>query len=317
MRILFVIDPLESLGLAGDTTYALMLEAQRRGHEVWTCQVGQLGLEHDDAVAEARPTQVALADEPLHAFRAGAPTPIPLESFGCVLMRKDPPLDVDYLQATWLLERARGKTLLINDPRGLRELNEHLAVLAFPELTPPTIVTRSARRVRDFLAEQGGAVVVKPIDGYAGLGIFLLKNGDPNLSSLIETATRQGRAWTSVQRYRPEAVKGDKRIILLEGKPLGAVLRVPQVDEARGNLHVGSTATACEVTPEDHAIIRAITPLLLQHGQWLVGLDVIGGRLTEINVTSPTGIRHLDKLTGGNHATPVIEWIEARARPAP
>ena len=316
MRILFVMDPLESLGLAGDTTYALMLEAQRRGHEVWTCQVGHLGLEHDDAVAEARPTQVALADEPAHAFRRGPATPIPLESFGCVLMRKDPPLDVDYLQATWLLERARGKTLLVNDPRGLRELNEHLAVLAFPELTPPTIVTRNPQRVRDFLAEQGGAVVVKPIDGYAGLGIFLLKNGDSNLSSLIETATRQGRAWTIVQRYLPDAVKGDKRIILLEGKPLGAVLRVPQPDEARGNLHVGSTATACEVTPEDHAIIRAITPLLLQHGQWLVGLDVIGGRLTEINLTSPTGIRHLDKLTGGNHAAPVIEWIETRARPA-
>jgi glutathione synthase len=314
MRLLFIIDPLESLGLAGDTTYALMLEAQRRGHEVWTCQVGQLGLEHDDAIAEARPTQVALADEPAHAFRAGPPTPIPLESFGCVLMRKDPPLDVDYLQATWLLERARGKTLLLNDPRGLRELNEHLAVLHFPELTPPTIVTRSARRVRDFLAEQGGQVVVKPIDGYAGLGIYLLRNGDPNLSSLIETATRQGRAWTIVQRYLPEAVKGDKRIILLEGKPLGAVLRVPQPDEARGNLHVGSTATACEVTAEDHAIIRAISPLLLQHGQWLVGLDVIGGRLTEINVTSPTGIRHLDQLTGKSHAAPVIEWIEGRAR---
>ena len=316
MRILFIVDPLDSLGLAGDTTYALMLEAQRRGHEVWTCQVGHLGLEHDDAIAEARPTQVSLADEPAHAFRPGAAAAIPLESFGCVLMRKDPPLDVDYLQATWLLERARGKTLLVNDPRGLRELNEHLAVLHFPELTPPTIVTRSARRVRDFLAEQGGAVIVKPIDGYAGLGIYLLKNGDPNLSSLIETATRQGRGWTIVQRYLPEAMQGDKRIILLEGKPLGAVLRVPQADEARGNLHVGSTATACEITAEDQAIIRAISPLLLQHGQWLVGLDVIGGRLTEINVTSPTGIRHLDQLTGGNHAAPVIEWIEARARPA-
>jgi glutathione synthase len=315
VRILFIVDPLESLGLAGDTTYALMLEAQRRGHEVWTCQVGDLGLEHDDPIAAARLTQVALADEPAHAFRPGPPTPIPLESFGCVLMRKDPPLDIDYLQTTWILERARGKTLLVNDPRGLRELNEHLAVLHFPELTPPTIVTRSPRRVRDFLAEQGGQVVVKPIDGYAGLGIFLLRNGDSNLSSLIETATRQGKSWTIAQRYLPEAVQGDKRILLLEGKPLGAVLRVPQPNEARGNLHVGSTAVASEITPEDHAIIRAISPLLLQHGQWLVGLDVIGGRLTEINVTSPTGIRHLDRLTGGNHAAPVLEWIEGRARP--
>ena len=311
MRILFIIDPLESLHLDGDTSYALMAEAQRRGHEVWTCQIGQLGLEHDDPIAEARPTRLTGGEPP---FTTDAAMPIPLESFGCVLMRKDPPLDVDYLQATWILERARGKTLLINDPRGLRELNEHLAVLAFPELTPPTIVTRSPKRVRDFLAEQGGAVVVKPIDGYAGLGVFLIRNGDPNLSSLLETATRQGRAWTIAQRYLPQATEGDKRIILLEGRPLGAVLRVPQPDEARGNLHVGSTARASEITAEDDAIIRAIAPTLLQHGQWLVGLDVIGGRLTEINITSPTGIRHLDRLTGGNASSPVLEFIESRAK---
>jgi glutathione synthase len=311
VRILFIIDPLESLHLDGDTSYALMAEAQRRGHEVWTCQIGQLGLEHDDPIAEARPTRLTGAEPP---FTTEAAMPIPLESFGCVMMRKDPPLDVDYLQATWILERARGKTLLINDPRGLRELNEHLAVLAFPELTPPTIVTRSPKRVRDFLAEQGGAVVVKPIDGYAGLGVFVIKNGDTNLSSLLETATRQGRAWTIAQRYLPQATQGDKRIILLEGRPLGAVLRVPQPDEARGNLHVGSTARASEITPEDDAIIRAIAPTLLQHGLWLVGLDVIGGRLTEINITSPTGIRHLDRLTGGNAAAPVLEFIESRAK---
>ena len=233
-------------------------------------------------------------------------------------MRKDPPLDIDYLQATWILERARGKTLLINDPRGLRELNEHLAVLYFPSLTPPTIVTRSAARLRAFLDEQGGTIVVKPVDGYAGLGVFLIRNGDPNTSSLIETATRQGKSWTMAQRYLPEVSRGDKRILLCDGQPLGAVLRVPGADEARSNLHVGGTPVACEIEPEDHAIIRAVTPLLAQHGQIFVGLDVIGGRLTEINVTSPTGIRHLDQLAGDGrrHSTPVLAWIEQHARPA-
>ena len=316
MRILFIIDPLEALHLAGDTTYAIMLAAASAGHEVWTCQIGDLGLEHDDVIAWARHTHVAVAAMPAEAFRVEPPAAIPLDAFGAVLMRKDPPVDVDYLQTTWILERARGKTLLINDPRGLRELNEHLAVLAFPELTPPTVVTRSAVRLRQFLEEQGGAIVVKPVDGYGGLGIYLIRLGDPNTSSLIETATRQGRAWTVAQRYLPEATQGDKRIVLIDGKPVGAVLRVPPPGEARDNLHVGSTARACEITPEDQNIIRVVAPVLQQHGQVLVGLDVIGGRLTELNITSPTGIRHLDALSGNkiSHAAPLIEYIERHAR---
>ncbi|HTE54525.1 MAG TPA: glutathione synthase [Kofleriaceae bacterium] len=318
MRVLFVLDPLAALHLAGDTTYALMLEASRRGHEVWTCQAGHLGLEHDDPIAEAELTAVSAATTAAEAFRTEARMPIPLDAFGAVLMRTDPPFDVDYLQATWLLDRARGKTLLINDPRGLRDLNEHLAVLAFPELTPPTIVTRSARRLREFLEEQGGAIVVKPVDGYAGLGVFLIRAGDPNTSSLIETATRVGRAWTVAQRYLPQAQEGDKRILLVDGAPIGAFLRVPPPGEARDNLHVGGTARACDLTAEDHAIVRAVAPFLAQHGQIFVGLDVIGGRLTELNITSPTGIRHLDVLAGeARHAAPLFEWVERRARPAP
>jgi glutathione synthase len=315
MRILFVIDPLPSLQLAGDTSYALMLEAARRGHEIWTCHIGELALEHDDPIAEARTTAVTRADTPAQAFTTEPTAVIPLDAFGCVMMRVDPPVNVDYLQATWLLERARGKTLLVNDPRGLRELNEHLAVLAFPELTPPTIVTRNPRRLREFLDEQGGAIVVKPVDGYAGLGVFLLRLGDPNLSSLIETATRQGRAWTVAQRYLPEATQGDKRIILVDGRPVGALLRVPPAGEARDNLHVGGLARPVDITPEDEAIIRVVAPVLAQHGQVFVGLDVIGSRLTEINITSPTGVRHLDQLSGSNHAAPLLEWIEERSRP--
>jgi glutathione synthase len=316
MRLLFVVDPLASFDLAGDTSYAIMCEADRRGHEVWTCEVGELGLEHDDAVAQARHTHLGEGASPREVFSVDAATAIPLDAFAAVLMRKDPPVDHTYLQATWILERARGKTVLVNDPRGLRELNEHLSILDFPDLIPPTIVTRSDRRLREFLSEQGGAIVVKPVDGHGGLGIFLIRSGDPNTSSLLETATAQGRQWTMAQRYLPDAVNGDKRILLVDGQPIGAFLRVPPPDEVRDNLHVGGRAVASELDDSDRAIIRAVAPTLARHGQIFVGLDVIGGRLTEINITSPTGIRHLDRLTGGNHAAPLLDSLEAKAAAA-
>ncbi len=314
MRLLVILDPLAKLELAGDTSYALMLEAARRGHEIWTCQVGELALEHDDAIAEARLTHVRAGDSAAAAFTEEATTAIPLESFDAVLMRKDPPLDVEFLQATWILERARGKTLLVNDPRGLRELNEHLSVLHFPDLIAPTIVTRSAKRLRAFLDEQGGTIVVKPVDGFAGYGVFIVRAGDANVSSIFESSTRAGRIWTMAQRYLPEAALGDKRILLADGEPIGAVLRVPPQNEARGNLHVGGKAVRTEVTAEDLRIVRAVAPLLAEYGQLFVGLDVIGGRLTEINVTSPTGIRHIETLEGVNAAAPVIDCIERKAR---
>ena len=231
-------------------------------------------------------------------------------------MRKDPPLDVNYLHATWILDHARGKTLLVNDPRGLRELNEHLAVLRFPELTPPTIVTRSHERLRAFQREQGGAIVVKPVDGFGGLGIFVVRDGDPNASSILETSTGAGARWTLAQRYLPEAAQGDKRIVLVDGEPVGAVLRVPASAEARGNLHVGGTAVRCEVDARDRELIAAVAPMLKEYGQVLVGLDVIGGMLTEINITSPTGIRHIARLEDRNVAGVVLDRFEKLARAA-
>lgn len=313
MRLLFIVDPLERLGLAGDTSYALMLEAQRREHEVWTCQIEHLGLEHDDPIAEAQLTLVRPAATAAEAFSTEGRMSIPLEAFDMVLMRKDPPLDVAYLHATWILEQARGKTLLVNDPRGLRELNEHLAVLRFPELTPPTIVTRSARRLQQFQREQGGAIVVKPVDGYGGLGIFVVKDGDPNTSSIFETSTGAGSRWTVAQRYLPEAADGDKRIVLVAGEPVGAVLRVPPRHEARGNLHVGGRPVKTELDDDDRAIIRAVAPTLAEFGQILVGLDVIGGKLTELNITSPTGIRHIEELEKRNVAAAVLDGLERAA----
>ena len=312
MRILVVLDPLENLELAGDTSYALMLEAASRGHELWTCQSEHLALEHDDAVAAAQQTEVRAGATPVDAFVVDARSRIPLEAVDVVLMRKDPPVDVDYLQTTWLLDRAREKTLIVNDPRGLRELNEHLAVLNFPELTPPTIVTRDQRRLAEFLEEQSGAIVVKPVDGFGGLGVFVVRTGDPNASSILETSTKAGREWAIAQRYLPEARQGDKRIVLLDGEPLGAVLRVPGDAEARGNLHVGGRAVKSELDDDDMRIIRAVKPMLAELGLYFVGLDVIGGRLTELNFTSPTGLRHIDKLEGRNTSAIVVDWLEAK-----
>lgn len=253
------------------------------------------------------------AATPAEAFSSEPRVSVPLEAFDVVLMRKDPPVDTAYLHATWILEQARGKTLLVNDPRGLRELNEHLAVLRFPDLTPPTIVTRSARRLAQFQREQGGAIVVKPVDGYGGLGVFVVRDGDPNTSSLIENATSAGARWTVAQRYLPEAAAGDKRIVLWDGEPIGAVLRVPARNEARGNLHVGGKPVKTELDDDDRAIIRAVAPVLREHGQLLVGLDVIGGKLTELNITSPTGIRHIEQLEQRNVAAAVLAGIEAKA----
>jgi glutathione synthase len=317
VRLLFIVDPLERLALAGDSSYALMLEAAARGWDVWTAQLEHLGLVGDDAVCDAAPTIVMPATRPAEAFQIEASSPHRLADFDVVLMRKDPPVDVSYLHATWILDHARGKTLLVNDPRGLRELNEHLAVLRFPHLTPPTIVTRSAARLRAFQAEQGGAIVVKPVDGYGGLGIFVVRDGDPNASSIIETSIGAGTRWTLAQRYLPEAVHGDKRIVLVDGEPVGAVLRVPATAEARGNLHVGGRAVKTAIDARDREIIAAVAPFLRDHGQILVGLDVIGGMLTELNITSPTGVRHISQLDGTNVAGAILDCFArlVRARP--
>ena len=314
MRLLFIVDPLDRLALAGDTSYALMLEAAARGWDVWTCELEHLGLVGDDAVVDAAPTIVTPGTTPAEAFQVEARVPRRLADFDAVLMRKDPPLDVNYLHATWILDHARGKTLLVNDPRGLRELNEHLAVLRFPGLTPPTIVTRSAAKLRAFQADQGGAIVVKPVDGYGGLGIFVVRDGDPNASSILETSTSAGTRWTLAQAYLPDAVNGDKRIILVDGEVVGAVLRVPATAEARGNLHVGGRAVKATIDARDREIISAIVPYLREHGQILVGLDVIGGMLTEINITSPTGVRHASRLDDKNVAAPILDCFERMAR---
>jgi glutathione synthase len=314
VRALFIVDPLDRFDLAGDTSYAIMLACASRGWNVWTCQLEHLGLAHDDAVADAAPTIVTAATTPADAFQLEARALHRLADFDVVLMRKDPPVDVAYLHATWILDHARGKTVLVNDPRGLRELNEHLAVLRFPELTPPTIVTRSAERLRAFQRAHGGTIVVKPVDGYAGLGVFVVRDGDPNASSILETSTGAGSRWTIAQKFLPEIAEGDKRILLLDGEPIGAVLRVPPANEARGNMHVGGRAVKSSLDARDREIVARVAPMLREHGQILVGLDVIGGMLTELNITSPTGVRQISRLDGRDCAEPIVDCLERMAR---
>jgi glutathione synthase len=227
-------------------------------------------------------------------------------------MRKDPPFDLDYYFATLLLERARGATLIVNDPRGLREQNEKLAVLEHPDLCPPSIVTRETTRLRSFLAEQGGEMVVKPLDASGGFGVFHVRKGDPNTGAILEQATNLGRRWTMAQRYLPEVRQGDKRILLVDGEPLCAVLRVPAPDDARGNLHVGAKPMATTLNDRDQMIVTALGPRLRERGHFFVGLDVIGGWLTEINVTSPTGIMEANALYGDEYETRVVEKLEAK-----
>ena len=310
MKFLFVMDPMARLQIAGDSTFAIMLAAQARGHEIWFCEPRHLSLEHADAVARAWPCTVRRVEG--DHYLLGPQGVVPLRSCDAVFMRKDPPFDLDYYFATLLLERARGQTLIINDPRGLREQNEKLSVLEYPDLTPPAVVTREANRLRSFLAEQGGEMVVKPLDASGGFGVFHVRRGDPNTGAILEQATNLGRRWTMAQKYLPEVRRGDKRILLVDGEFLCAVLRVPAPDDARGNLHVGAKPMATKLDERDEAIIRALGPRLRERGHFFVGLDVIGGWLTEVNVTSPTGILEANALYSASYEVAVVERLEQK-----
>jgi len=310
MKFLFVMDPMARLQIAGDSTFAIMLACQARNHEIWFCEPRHLSLEHETAVARAWPVTVRrVADD---HYLLGPQATVPLKSCQAVFMRKDPPFDLDYYFATLLLERARGKTLIINDPRGLREHNEKLAILDYPQFIPPTVVTRETVRLRSFLSEQGGEMVVKPLDASGGFGVFHVRQGDTNTGAILEQATNLGRRWTMAQRYLPEVRSGDKRILLVDGEPLCAVLRIPAPDDARGNLHVGAKAAPTKIEGRDLEIVRELGPRLREAGHFFVGLDVIGGYLTEINVTSPTGIMEANTLYGEQYEDQVIEALERK-----
>ncbi|MFQ5699388.1 MAG: glutathione synthase [Myxococcota bacterium] len=311
MRHVFIVDALSSLSVLQDTTIAFMAEAQARGHEVWTCGVDPLEVTPGGQPrVRAVPTHLTGATP---WFECGPARSHALREFDVVWMRKDPPYDLDYLYATHILSLVRPPTLVVNDPRGLREVDEKLYTLRFPELCPESLVSRDVEALLAFREKLGGEMILKPIGGCGGEGVFHLSAQDRNAVAILEMATDRGRRFQIAQRYVPEIREGDKRIILVEGKPVGAVLRIPRLHETRANFHVGGEAARTEITPRDREICAALEPSLVSEGIVFAGIDVIGGWLTEINVTSPTGIREIEALDGIRLEGDVLDAVEARA----
>ena len=309
MRLLFVMDPVDTVIVDEDTSFALMLEAQNRGHRVDHCLERDVFLEDGEAYAVVRQATMERSETPVTLGQAER---VRLADVDAIFVRKDPPFDADYHYLTLVLETLRGRTLVINDPRGLRDANEKLYATHFPELMPPTLVCADAGIIKEFVAKVGGKAVIKPLDGHGGNGVFALNEGDKNTNALIETVTLNGKRLAMVQGFVEKVTEGDKRILLIDGQVLGAILRVPQGDDLRSNIHVGGSVVATEITAEDQRIIDTVTPRLRQDGLYFVGLDVIGGKLTEVNVTSPTGIQQMSRLSGENCEAPVFDWLEKK-----
>ena len=317
MKLAFIIDPIDRLDPTHDTSVALMEAAQQMGHEVWITVANSLTVIGSKAWATATPVQlvpVTLGENCWIAvpdwFSVGAAEFLPLETFDVVWMRTDPPVNTAYLYATYILDYINpAKTRVVNAPAGVRSANEKMYALQFLKSIPETIVTQNKQVIQDFI-DQKGAAVMKPLGGKAGEGILFLERGDRNFNSLVEISTLQGTLPIMVQTYLPEAKAGDKRVILLNGDPIGAVNRVPTGNEFRGNMAVGGRADAVEITPRDREIAAELAPALRRDGLIFVGMDVIGGFLTEVNVTSPTGIREIDRLSHVTIAKTVMTWLE-------
>jgi len=304
-------DPIGSIKIAKDSTFAMLLEAQRRGHRLHYVLPGGLSLV--DGVAHARVAGLQVREDPANWFELGTASQLRLGRGQVVLMRTDPPVDADYLHDTQLLGFAqRAGAVVVNDPRGLRDMNEKLAAFEFPQCCPPTLVSRDAAALKAFVAEHGEAVL-KPLDGMGGRSIFRARAGEPNLNVILETLTNGGRHLAMAQRYLPEIAQGDKRILLVDGVPVDYCLaRIPQGDEFRGNLAAGGRGVGQPLSERDRWIASQVGPEVARRGMLFVGLDVIGDYLTEVNVTSPTCIRELDAQFGLNIAGLLFDAIEAK-----
>lgn len=317
MKLAFIIDPIQNLDPTHDTSVALMEAAQVMGHEVWITQANLLSVVDGKAWAALQPvhlTPVRLAEGRWVAeslwFAVGDRVLQPLENFAAVFMRTDPPVTVPYLYTTYILDYInQAKTLVINAPRGLRAANEKMYALQFTGAIPETIVSPDKQVIRQFVEEKGAAIL-KPLGNKAGEGILFLEPSDRNLNSIVELSTLQGQVPVMVQTYLPAAKEGDKRIILLNGEPIGAVNRIPTGKEFRGNMAVGGRVAPTEITEREREICAQLASTLRRDGLIFVGIDVIGGYLTEVNVTSPTGIREIDRLSDTRLGHQVIEWIE-------
>ncbi|WP_447730867.1 glutathione synthase [Pseudoxanthomonas suwonensis] len=310
LDVVVVMDPIGSIKIAKDTTFAMLLEAQRRGHRLHYVRPGGLSLRDGRALAIAAPLRVR--DDKAGWYELGDYAELPFGPGQVVLMRKDPPFDGEYLYDTHILDIARAAGAeVVNNPQGLRDFNEKLAAQLFPQCCPPTRISRDPAELKAFATEHG-RVVLKPLDGMGGRSIFLSQAGDPNLNVILETLTEGGRKLALAQRYIPEVADGDKRILLVDGVPVDYCLaRIPQGDEFRGNLAAGGRGEGRPLSERDRWIAAQVGPEMRRRGMRFVGLDVIGDYLTEVNVTSPTCVRELDAQFGINIAGLLFDAIEA------
>jgi glutathione synthase len=309
MRFLFVMDPAETMTSDKDTTFAFLRGARALGHASWHCLPQHVSLRGADGFATARP--IAVSDTAPHV-ELGAPERLELAAFDAIFIRKDPPFDAAYLYLTHQLDRVKDRVLIVNDPRGIRDANEKLFAFNFQEHTPRSLASANPREILEFVSEIGGNAVLKPLDGAGGSGVVTLTAGDRNARSLVDVWTNEGKRLAIVQEYQPAVRVGDKRVLLLEGRPLGAILRVPREDDVRANIHAGGTVKPTELTPAEAAVVAAVGPKLTLHGLYFVGLDLIGEKLIEVNVTSPTGIQELARFLGRPVEQDVIRWVEAK-----
>ncbi len=311
LKVALQMDPIGSVKIDGDSTFRIALEAQARGHELFFYTPDKLAFVEGRVVARGFP--IELRREVGNHVSYGAEVEVDLAGYDVVWLRQDPPFDMGYITTTHLLDLVHPRTLVVNDPFWVRNCPEKLLVLQFPDLTPPTAVARDLATIRAFKSRHGD-IILKPLYGNGGAGVFRLDPSDRNLTSLFELFTSFSREPLIVQKFLPDVSKGDKRIILVDGEPVGAINRVPQPGETRSNMHVGGRPEKAGLTPRDLQICAAIGPTLREKGQVFVGIDVIGDYLTEINVTSPTGLQELERFDGTNASARIWEVIEAKRR---
>ncbi|OXY82250.1 glutathione synthase [Oceanimonas doudoroffii] len=311
IKLGIVMDPIQSINIKKDTSFAMLLEAQRRGYELWYMEMGDLSLR--DGEAFGRMARLTVKEDAGQWFTLAEPELTPLHTLDVILMRKDPPFDTEFVYATYLLERAEDKgTLIVNKPQSLRDANEKLYTAWFAEHTPSTLVTRRAADIRAFHAEHKD-IILKPLDGMGGASIFRVKEDDPNLGVIIETLTEHGSRYCMVQTYLPAIKDGDKRVLVVDGEPVPYCLaRIPQGGETRGNLAAGGRGEARPLSDSDRRIAEALGPVLKAKGLIFVGLDIIGDRLTEVNVTSPTCVREIEAAFDVNITGMLMDAIEKR-----
>ncbi len=302
-------DHISTVNITGDSTFAMSLEAQNRGYKLFHYTPDQLSLRDGAVIATVEPME--LRDEKGNHYTLGAPERVDLSTMDVVLLRQDPPFDMAYITSTHLLERIHPKTLVVNDPAWVRNSPEKIFVTEFPDLMPRTLITKDPKEIARFREEMGD-IILKPLYGNGGAGVFHSTRDDRNMSSLLEMFGQMFREPFIAQEYLPAVRKGDKRIILIEGKPVGAINRVPAETDSRSNMHVGGRAEATELTAREEEICARIGPSLRDRGFLLVGIDVIGDKLTEINVTSPTGIREVKRFGGADIAALLWDAIEAK-----